>query len=306
MKTHRQNGAPGRGRPWNRLFLTTAVILLLLAVVAPLAQAKTRPSGTMAINGGAPFTNVTAVTIGSSMSGVTKMRFLNVGGSWTSWESYSSSKVWTLPVGDGLKTVQAQYKSVGQAISKSATITLDTTGPTTTDNSDGLWHPGFTLELTPADAASGVASTEFRVNGGPWVDGTSVSLRVLRRHRRGGYAEGANMVEYRSTDVLGNTGAIVTATVLLDDRPPVTTSDAPVGPQAGDVTVHLTAVDDLSGSAHTYYELDGGDWLEGGDVTVAAPADHGNDGLHGIWYFSVDTAGNVSSVSSCTVTIATP
>lgn len=190
--------------------------------------------------------------------------------------------------------------------SNTAGATPDGTAPVTTDNIvDGVWHKQFTLVLTPLDDSSGVAFTEFRVNGGDWMTGTGDLFRILRRHRRSGYADGSNTVEYRSTDVARNVETIVTATVLLDDTAPTTTDDAPATPQSTDVTVNLTPDDAQSGIATTSYCLDDGPWVDGTAVPVAAPTDHGNDGEHIIWYYSVDNADNAGILRSCTVTIDT-
>ena len=98
------------------------------------------------------------------------------------------------------------------------TICIDTTPPTTEDNTDGLWHRCFTLELTPSDTAAGVMDTQYRVDGGPWQSGTECLLRTrLKRHPdRGGLTNGSHTVDYFSTDEAGNNEKIVSCTVLLD------------------------------------------------------------------------------------------
>jgi hypothetical protein len=80
-----------------------------------------------------------------------------------------------------------------------------------------------------------------------------------------------------------------------DTSPPVTTDDAPDDWQNHDVTVHLHATDDRSGVAATYYTVDFGTQQTGNSVTLAAPFDRSNDGLHFIQYWSVDGAGNVET-----------
>ena len=54
-------------------------------------------SGSMSLDGGAAYTTSTAVTIDSSVAGVTEMRFENTGGGWSTWEAYNATKAWTLP-----------------------------------------------------------------------------------------------------------------------------------------------------------------------------------------------------------------
>ncbi len=73
------------------------------------------------------------------------------------------------------------------------------------------------------------------------------------------------------------------------------------------VTVTLTATDGPGGSGvtRTEYKIDGGPWTAATSLTVAAPADHSNDGSHAVLYRSVDGAGNVETLRVCTVDIDT-
>ncbi len=63
----------------------------------------TGPAGTVSINGGASHTNDASVNLALSAndpppdSGVVEMRFSNdAGATWSAWESFASSKPWTL------------------------------------------------------------------------------------------------------------------------------------------------------------------------------------------------------------------
>ncbi len=90
-----------------------------------------RPSGTVLINGGAASTTSTSVTLTlaasdpAPASGVFKMRFKNESaGTWSSWQTYSTSKSWTLSAGAGTKTVYVQYKDRAGNISAAARDTI--------------------------------------------------------------------------------------------------------------------------------------------------------------------------------------
>ena len=97
---------------------------------------KTKPTGTVSINGGADCTTTREVTLdlsaSDSTSGVSKMRLKNEAGNWSGWENYNTTKDWTLTSGDGTKTVSVQYKDTAGLISNAASdsIVLDTTAPT--------------------------------------------------------------------------------------------------------------------------------------------------------------------------------
>lgn len=93
------------------------------------------PTGTIAINGAAQYTQSDIITLTLSATdpysgtGVSEMQFNNENGAWSGWETYSPSKSWTLSGGDGAKTVYAQFKDAAGNISTgtiSDEIALDT------------------------------------------------------------------------------------------------------------------------------------------------------------------------------------
>jgi hypothetical protein len=106
-----------------------------LANAAHLFAAFHFSSSTLAINDSAEWSNSPAVSLALSASsvapgGVTGMRFSDDGSSWpASFEPYPASKAYTLPGGNGAKTVCAQFQDSEGNISDpvSASIKLDTT-----------------------------------------------------------------------------------------------------------------------------------------------------------------------------------
>jgi serine protease len=100
-----------------------------------IAQLTTPPTGSIIINAGAATTNTTSVTLTLSCvdsgSGCAQMRFSNDNSTWSAWESYNTSKAWTLTSGDGTKTVYVQFKDGLGLLSYpySDTIILQTTSP---------------------------------------------------------------------------------------------------------------------------------------------------------------------------------
>ena len=105
----------------------------------------TPPIGTISINGGAAYTTIPAVTLTLSATDdagpVTQMQFSNGGVTYSAPEAYATSKRWTLPSGDGQKTVSVKFQdAVGNwSTPASDSITVDTTAPsgTITSPSDG-------------------------------------------------------------------------------------------------------------------------------------------------------------------------
>jgi hypothetical protein len=81
-----------------------------------------------------------------------------------------------------------------------------------------------------------------------------------------------------------------------DSQAPVTTaSDLGAVWLASPVTVHLLAVDDISGVSYTEWMLDGAAWTQGDRVVVTG------DGRHTVAYRSVDVAGNCEVAKSLDV-----
>ena len=126
----------------------------------------------------------------------------------------------TAPAADG----RYYYKVFGEDGPKGATgqanfavysIAVDKTAPATSDNHDTAKHARFVLVLTPTDATSGVASTQYSVDGGAWEAGSSVMLSLQIRHRRAGMTPGTHTVQYRSTDAAGNLETIKSCPVIL-------------------------------------------------------------------------------------------
>jgi hypothetical protein len=73
------------------------------------------PTGSIVIDGNAANTTSMSVSLTVSASdgesGVVEVRFSNDEVSWSSWEPYSTSKIWTLSSGVGTKTVYAQFRN---------------------------------------------------------------------------------------------------------------------------------------------------------------------------------------------------
>ena len=87
------------------------------------------------INDNADLTSLTSVTLSivasDATSGLAEMRFSSNNVDWSGWESFATSKSYTLPAGDGLKTVYVQVKDKAGLSSTVASdsITLETVLP---------------------------------------------------------------------------------------------------------------------------------------------------------------------------------
>ncbi|MGY2703369.1 OmpL47-type beta-barrel domain-containing protein [Nocardioides sp. HB32] len=169
---------------------------------------------------------------------------------------------------------------LGTTATSAPPVNIDRTAPTTaiTGGSNTWTNGNVTLKLTPADAGSGVASTQYAVDGGPLQDGTSISLAT----------EGEHTVTYRSTDRAGNTEALQTAVVRIDrTAPTITHTVAPPSYTAGtwtnqDVTVTFVC----------------GDQGGSGVADCTAPVSKSAEGEYTIAGTARDNAGNSASDST--------
>lgn len=154
-----------------------------------------------------------------------------------SWQPFSSETTWLLPPGDGPKTVYAEFMDAAGNVSPrvSASITLDTAGPTSPSiaiaEQDSRPANGYTnvatvrLTLAAAGAARAVVAEEQSLAGGTTFDLATMPVDwVLAR-------AGAHTLWVRFFDAAGNASDLASATVTLDQQPPV--AAAPVLAPAG-------------------------------------------------------------------------
>jgi hypothetical protein len=92
------------------------------------------PTGSIAINSGAIYTKSAAVSLklsATDASGIVSMRFSDDNSAWGPWEKYATAKSYTLPAGDGEKTVYVEFTdgAGNESIAYSSSITLDTVQP---------------------------------------------------------------------------------------------------------------------------------------------------------------------------------
>ncbi len=171
-------------------------------------------------------------------------------------------------------------------------VNIDATAPTTTAtglqgaNNTGWQTTGQTVTLTATDAVSGVATTNYTLDGGatqlyggPFV----VS------------ASGTHTIVYWSTDNAGNAETKKQGYVNIDTSAPTTTAtglqpSATTGWQNVSQVVSLAANDALSGVAATYYTID-----SGARQTYTSPFAISAQGSHKVTYWSVDAVNNTET-----------
>lgn len=177
----------------------------------------------ISIKAGDLYTTSTTVTLILSATGANYMMLSNYGNfSGASWESYKTTKSWTLVSGDGTKTVYFKTKdnSVGDqgstdyaniASVTSDNIILDTTAPTVTAQSPSSGGSTTTttnlaIRATLNDSGSGINTSAVTMI----VDGSSVTptqvTSSLCRYVMPSISTGSHWVNITATDNVGYIG----------------------------------------------------------------------------------------------------
>jgi cytochrome c len=225
------------------------------------------------------------------------------GTEWTTFESLTNAAVGATPkVGlYSLGAAQTASKTVAFDYFRISTGDTDTTAPVTGAEVSGTpvegWYTGsVTVTLTAADedGGSGVASTEYQLDGATAWTAYTAPVPVA--------GDGSHEVRFRSTDEAGNVEAGKSVTVKIDSTAPVTSARfAPAndnGWHDGTVPVVLTSTDAGAGVGLLEWSLDGGAW-----TPYTSPVDVTGDGQHELLYRATDKAGNAETLKSAIVKI---
>jgi len=226
--------------------------------------------GSIVINSGDTYTKTRSVTLTVSGfdygSGVAYMRFSNSPSVSGKWKPYATSAPWTLPIGDGVKTVYAQFRDkkglMTPAPFPSDTIILDTVPPTgsITINTGDPYTPSqsVTLTLTYFDATSGVSQVRYSNDGvwdtEPWEPPSGTKAWTLTA------GDGTKTVYYQIRDSAGWVSTTYLDTIILDTVPPTGSISISAGATyttTQSVTLTLTYSDAGSGVWRVRYSNDG-------------------------------------------------
>jgi sugar lactone lactonase YvrE len=200
---------------------------------------KTAPTTTVA---GIPSTwsrtpVVATFSPSDALSGVASTAYSTDGSTWTTSGNATIGA-------QGATTVSFHSTDVAgnTETTRTATVRIDSTAPTTTVTGvpTGWSKTAVTATLTPDDALSRVASTEYSTNGGAaWTTGTSVVIG----------AQGATTLSYRSTDNAGNVETADTVTARIDALGPQTLALAKVSVTWGKKATFRFRINDLTPTA---------------------------------------------------------
>lgn len=234
-------------------------------------------------------------------SGVSKTEYRVNNGQWSAYAPFNLANEGTYHV---------EYRSMDRLgnteTAKSLNAIVDNTPPATTHSIGTPKHitsgntnyvTGNTvITLAAEDSSSGVAVTEYRIDGVAWTAYSSITIQV----------EGSHLIEYRSKDRTGNAEDTKSVSVIVDNTPPVTdvsTGTPNYTAQDGRIFVTsstqftLSSSDSGSGVKGTEYRINGGNW------TSYAPFALQGSGNHLIEYRAIDNVDNTEASMSLAVTV---
>jgi len=152
---------------------------------------------------------------------------------------------------------------------------------------NGWSRSAVTATLRATDEGSGIATFQYRLDGGPWQD-YSAPLN---------FTDGERLLEYFATDRARHVETIHSVPIRVDSVPPDIDRLDPSGTVSStNVTIAWSATDSGSGIARFEVSVDSGPFASFGtttSLTLDLP-----DGSHSVRLRAVDAAGNVAERSA--------
>jgi len=274
------------------------------------------PTGSININSSALYSASQTVTLNLSASdsgsGMDKMSFSTDNTTWTTPETYANSKSFSLPTGDGNKTVYVKYYDKASNVSAlySKSIILDTVPPsgTVTVNSGAQYitQTAVTLNLSATDAGSGLDKMSFSSDN---VTYTTAEVYGVTKSWTFSTGDANKTVYVKFLDKSGKWSAPVSVTVLLDTIAPIGSININSGAtltNKRDVTLNLSASDSGSGVGTMSFSTDNVNWTTAeayaASKTFTLPTGDGSKTVYVKYY---DKAGKVSAIYSKAITLDT-
>jgi hypothetical protein len=178
-----------------------------------------KPTGSIVINGGAKYTNLTDVTLiltaTDATSGAYEMQFSPDNRTWSNWEDICTVKQYTLTAGDGKKKLYVRYRDgLGNiSASYSASIILDTTAPTGTIKINGGKTTTTSSTVTLAPSAKGAVQMQLSNDGLSWNDWQKYAAKIAGWILAPGLGDRTVYVKYM--DAAGNISTICSSTITV-------------------------------------------------------------------------------------------
>ena len=252
-----------------------------------------------------------------------EMRFKNKGYSWSEWEPYSSTKTWTLPLGDGDKTVYAEYRDEGHHVVKMKNIIeLSTQAPSGDfyiwgSAVNGNQHAYInSTSVTLCMNITNVEQMRFSNNNSTWSEWEPYSAEKSWTLLTGDgevtvYAEFMSNSELTNNEPIPNSTPTGVEKVILDTTPPsVTNFQINSGDEyANAIGTTLTYNYTELNAVWAQYRNDGGSWstaesISGGSETKSWTL-KSETGTRTAYARLMDIAGNFSLIYSDDIILST-
>ncbi|MBI3340778.1 MAG: Ig-like domain repeat protein [Chloroflexi bacterium] len=191
------------------------------------------------------------------------------------------------------------YDNAGNTSSSSASFKIDLTPPAAvlalsgTPGNNGWYVSTVAASVTASDAGSGIAGFQYRVDGGAWQGGDTVTLD-----------NGIHAIDFQASDQAGNV-QLASETVRVDTAPPqIDFSSALSGAAlSGDVALSGQAIDEVSGLISADVSTDNGlAWqqavFKGSGWRSTWPTGSLPNGAYTVLLRASDNAGNRGSTST--------
>jgi len=145
----------------------------------------------------------------------------------------------------------------GNIASSQMSLKIDTQPPTIilsetgTPGKDGWYVSAATVSANAGDNMSGIASTQYRINGGVWQEGNSVTVE-----------EGIHTIDFQAFDAAGNRTQSASREIRVDLTPPAYAFEPALEGSviAETVTLGGTVLDETSGVQGVEFSADGITW----------------------------------------------
>lgn len=252
-------------------------------------------------------------------SGPALVSFSNDGAAWSAWEAIVTSKSWSLPTGDGAKTVYVRYRdnagNVSTSVSDSATLDtvapvigawnliggsyVDSTGTVRTD----LASASATITISATSAPSdnnGAVYRRFSSNNAAWSDwqlysASTAAWDLTSTLVGGSTTQGSRSVYIQVKDQAGNQVA-TSDSIIYDTTPPLAPAVSSAALNTLDQTPTWNWTSGGGGGGTLYrYRLDTGSWSTDTSVTTYTPGTLLSNAVHTLYVTQKDATWNYYS-----------
>lgn len=270
------------------------------------------PTGTVTINGGAAYATEAEVTLGftlgANVTDVVAVQFSNDNLTWSTEQAYSPSMSYTLPIGDGSKTIYVRFiDRAGNIGTAQASIVLDTVAPTgqLIINNNEPYSNSLELQLTLSTLdSSELAGVQFSNDGTAWS-----ALEAYTNTKQWLVpGNGAVTIYVKFIDEAGNEYS-TSSSIYVDTVKPIVSvaiEDGEVYTFSDTVDLTITASDPSREQETVTLAMelshDGMSWLPLESYTQSKQWTVSNGfGAKRVYARVIDEAGNVSDIASAVI-----